>query len=61
MQRLVYFIQLGKKEFSRKDYMSIFKDISTATTSRDLLKGTVLNLFVKIGTHNKTKYLLPRN
>ena len=61
MQRLEYFIQLDKKEFSHKDYMSIFKDISTATTSRDLLKGTVLNLFVKIGTHNKTKNLLPRN
>ena len=40
IQRLDYFIQLNKSAFSRKEYMNIFKDISTATASRDLLKGT---------------------
>ncbi|MEH6407813.1 MAG: Fic family protein, partial [Leeuwenhoekiella sp.] len=54
--RLEYFISLNKYEFSRKDYMDIFKDISSATASRDLKKGLELNLFEKIGEKNKTKY-----
>ena len=54
--RLEYFISLNKNEFSRKDYMDVFKEISSATASRDLKKGTELNLFEKIGEKNKTKY-----
>ena len=54
--RLEYFIALNKSEFSRKDYMDIFKDISSSTASRDLKKGLELNLFEKIGEKNKTKY-----
>ena len=54
--RLEYFISLNKKEFSRKDYMDVFKDISSSTASRDLKKGLELNLFKKIGEKNKTKY-----
>ena len=54
--RLDYFISLGKKEFDRKDYMNIFKDISTATASRDLKKGIDLKLFCSKGRYNKTKY-----
>ncbi|MAN29223.1 MULTISPECIES: Fic family protein [Mesonia] len=55
--RLEYFINfINKKEFSRKDYMNVFKDISSATASRDLKKGLVLNLFEKIGEKNKTRY-----
>ncbi len=54
--RLEYFISLNKNEFSRKDYMDIFKDISSSTASRDLKKGLELNLFEKIGEKNKTKY-----
>ena len=38
--------------------MNIFKDISSATASRDLKKGVELNLFEKIGEKNKTIYLL---
>ncbi len=56
--RLEYFSSLNKIEFTRKDYMDIFKDISTATASRDLKKGVELNLFEKIGKMNKTKYKL---
>jgi Fic family protein len=33
--RLEYFVSLDKKEFTRKDYMDVFKDISSATASRD--------------------------
>ncbi|MGO1585403.1 Fic family protein [Mesonia sp.] len=54
--RLEYFISLNKNEFSRKDYMDIFKDISSSTASRDLKRGLELNLFEKIGEKNKTKY-----
>lgn len=58
IDRLDHFITLGLKEFTRKEYMNIFKDISSATASRDLKKGVVLNLFEISGTLNKTKYLL---
>lgn len=54
--RLEYFISLNKNEFSRIDYMDVFKDISSATASRDLKKGLELNLLDKIGEKNKTKY-----
>lgn len=56
--RLEYFSSLNKIEFTRKDYMDIFKDISPSTASRDLKKGVELNLFEKIGKMNKTKYKL---
>ena len=56
--RLEYFSSLNKLEFTRKDYMNVFKDISSATASRDLKKGVELNLFEKIGKMNKTKYKL---
>jgi Fic family protein len=58
IDRLEHFISLGIKEFTRKEYMNIFKDISSATASRDLKKGVVLNLFEMVGTLNKTKYLI---
>jgi Fic family protein len=58
IDRLDHFITLGIKEFTRKEYMNIFKDISSATASRDLKKGVVLNLFEISGTLNKTKYLI---
>jgi len=56
--RLDYFISLNKSEFSRKDYMDIFKNISSATASRDLKKGLEIELFEKIGERNKTVYRL---
>lgn len=58
MDRLTYFTSLQKKEFTRKEYMDIFKDISSATASRDLKKGAELGLFKKIGEKNKTIYRL---
>lgn len=56
--RLAYFVSLNKNEFTRKNYMDIFKDISSATASRDLKKGVELNLFEKLGEKNKTIYQL---
>jgi Fic family protein len=57
VDRLDYFLKLGIKEFSRKNYMDTFKDISSATASRDLKKGIELKLFKSIGTLNKTRYI----
>ena len=54
--RLSYFMENGPMEFTRKDYMSLFKDISSATASRDLKKGIDQGLFDKVGSLNKTTY-----
>ena len=54
--RIEYFVSLNKNEFTRKDYMDVFKDISSATASRDLKSGVEMNIFEKIGEKNKTKY-----
>lgn len=58
VDRLEYFVKLGPKEFTRKDYMNTFKDLSSATASRDLKKGLDLKLFESVGIRNKTKYIL---
>lgn len=56
IDRVAYFIELTKSEFTRKDYMDVFKDISTSTASRDLLKAIELKMIGKTGYKNKTKY-----
>ncbi|KAF2512555.1 Fic family protein [Flavobacterium foetidum] len=58
IDRLEYFCSLRIKEFTRKDYMHVFKDISAATASRDLKKGLTLNLFTIIGHQSTAKYIL---
>lgn len=58
IDRLEYFLKLGIKEFNRKHYMNIFKDISSATASRDLKKGIEMNMFESVGNLNKTKYIV---
>jgi Fic family protein len=56
--RIEYFISLNKGEFSRKDYMNVFKDISSATASRDIKKGVDMMRFEKTGDKRLTKYLI---
>jgi len=56
IERLNYFVEKNRNEFTRKKYMETFKDISSATASRDLNKGVELKLFLKIGEKNKTLY-----
>jgi len=56
--RLEHFLSLGKKEFGRKDYMNVFKNISSATASRDLKKGIDLRLIESMGDKNKTRYMI---
>lgn len=58
IDRLEHFVSLKIKEFSRKDYMDVFKDISSATASRDLKKGVELKMFKVTGSKNKTRYVL---
>ena len=58
IDRLEHFISLGIKEFTRKDYMNIFKDIASATASRDLRKGVELKMLEIVGSQNKTKYVI---
>jgi len=48
--------KLADKWFSRKEYIELHKNLSTATASRDLLKGVKLNILKKTGDKNKTMY-----
>jgi Fic family protein len=54
--RVDYYLSLHKTEFTRKDYMQVFKDISTATASRDLKNGVQQKKIIKRGEYNKAKY-----
>lgn len=56
MDRVRYFYTLGHSNFTRKDYMRIHKNISTATASRDLDLGVESGFFVKHGTYNQSTY-----
>lgn len=58
IDRLEYFVSLGMNEFNRKEYMNVFKDLSSATASRDLKRGVDLNMFEPVGHLNKTKYVV---
>ncbi|MBO0590489.1 Fic family protein [Cellulophaga sp. E16_2] len=57
-ERLEYFKSLNKIEFTRKDYMDIFKDISSSTATRDLKTGLELSILSKKGENNKTTYTI---
>lgn len=46
----------GRQSFTRKDYLSIFKTISTATASRDLQFGVQTGLLQKSGDKRTAKY-----
>jgi len=48
--------KLNESWFSRKDYITLHKNISSATASRDLLRGIEARLLEKSGEKNKTKY-----
>jgi len=59
--RIDYFSTICKTEFSRKEYMNIFKDISTASASRDLKKAVEIGVFSVMGDKNKAKYKVTKN
>lgn len=56
IDRIRYFYTLGLSSFTRKDYMRIHKNISTATASRDLDLGVETGFFIKHGIDNQTTY-----
>jgi Fic family protein len=53
---LVALDQFGEKEFSRKDYLSLHKGLSTASGSRDLQRACQNGLLKKIGDKVKARY-----
>lgn len=56
-ERMLYFkANSDLKIFTRKDYMQIFKDISSATATRDLRFGVASGLLVKRGVDRNTTY-----
>lgn len=56
-ERLEYaFLKIGRKFFTRKDYLSIHKNISTATASRDIIFGLKNKTIMKKGEKNQTLY-----
>jgi Fic family protein len=61
IDRIEYFSSICKSEFTRKDYMNIFKDLSTASASRDLKKAVDLGLFSVIGDKNRSKYRVTKH
>jgi len=48
--------QLAGQEFSRKDYLKLFKMIATATASRDLKEGVDRGILRKIGDKARAVY-----
>jgi hypothetical protein len=54
--RLSYFSETIDSEFNRKDYMRVFKEISSATASRDLKYGVDQGIFEKWGDKSNTTY-----
>lgn len=55
-ERLEIFLEGEIQEFTRKDYLKYFTDISSATASRDLKKGVNNGLIEKFGDKKTTLY-----
>ena len=55
--RITLFLESNKNEFTRKDYLNFFKDISSATASRDLKKAVEDKLISKEGDKKTTTYI----
>lgn len=49
--------KLGLKSFSRKDYLQIHNDVSTATASRDLEYGVKNHMIKQNGSKNQARYV----
>ncbi len=56
--RVTYFAEIIESSFSRKDYMKVFNDISSATASRDLKQAVGHGIFERTGEKIKTIYSL---
>jgi len=56
VDRVQLFLACHQKEFSRKGYMNYFKEISSATASRDLKYAVANGLILKSGDKKTTTY-----
>lgn len=56
-ERLELFIENVKEEFTRKDYMKYFNELSSATASRDLRTGVENQIIEKSGDKKTTIYI----
>jgi Fic family protein len=54
--RIQIFLEIYHSDFSRKDYLNYFKDISSATASRDLKNAVDSGLISKVGDKKTTTY-----
>lgn len=54
--RISLFLETCNNIFTRKDYLNYFKDISSATASRDLKSAVDNNLIIKNGDKTTTTY-----
>lgn len=54
--RVQLFLENTLDEFTRKDYLNYFKDVSSATASRDLKKGVENGIIKKAGDKKTTVY-----
>lgn len=54
--RVEIFIENFTEEFTRKDYLNYFKDLSSATASRDLKKAVEMGIITKYGDKKTTIY-----
>lgn len=55
-ERVHLFLENNENVFSRKDYMNYFKDISSATASRDLKNAVENGIISKTGDKKTTTY-----
>ena len=56
-ERLRYFLdQTGADAFTRKDYLKMFPEISTATATRDLRKGVEEGILIRKGSDRLATY-----
>jgi len=56
-ERLEIFLESNNQEFTRKDYMRQYSEISSATASRDLKNGVQKGLIEKNGDKKTTYYM----
>jgi len=54
--RIQLFLENNEKDFSRKDYLNYFKNISSATASRDLKNAVDNGIILKNGDKKTTTY-----
>ena len=52
--RIQIFIEIFKEEFTRKDYLIYFKDLSSANATRDLRKAVENGIILKQGDKKTT-------